>query len=155
MDILTLNFRKNYYGRTFQNFFANQRYPLPKLVKFRPTLCNFVPGPYCAKKFTQVLSYVVCTQVRRHVHKQITKKKIRRRKGRKFCFRKTSFVYSRYGTYYALLIGYFSLIFLPDARHCVCWVLAELWARDLSHKIGNQFLFITVRLKERFVCVRN
>jgi len=27
------------------------------------------------KKFTQVLSYVVCTQVRRHVHKQITKRR--------------------------------------------------------------------------------
>jgi len=26
------------------------------------------------KKFTQVLSYVVCTQVRRRVHKQITKR---------------------------------------------------------------------------------
>ena len=27
------------------------------------------------KKFTQVLSYVVCTQVRRHLHKQITKRR--------------------------------------------------------------------------------
>ena len=27
------------------------------------------------KKFTQVLSYVVCTQVRRHVHQQITKRR--------------------------------------------------------------------------------
>jgi len=27
------------------------------------------------KKFTAVLSYVVCTQLRRHVHKQITKRR--------------------------------------------------------------------------------
>jgi len=27
------------------------------------------------KKFTEVLSYVVCTKLRRHVHKQITKRR--------------------------------------------------------------------------------
>jgi len=90
------------------------------------------------KKFTQVLSYVVCTQVRRHDHKQITKKKIRGRKARTLCFRKTSFVHSRSGTYYALLPGYSGLKFCPDVRHCVYWVLAEIWAPDSSHKIGNK-----------------
>jgi len=41
------------------------------------------------KKFTQVLSYVVCTKVRRHVHKQITKKEDTGGKVRMFCFRKS------------------------------------------------------------------
>jgi len=30
--------------------------------------------------------------------------------------------------------------FLPDIRHCVYCVLAEVWAPDSSQKIGNQFL---------------
>ena len=29
--------------------------------------------------------------------------------------------------------------FLPDVRHCVYWVLAEIWAPDSSDKIGNKF----------------
>ena len=31
-------------------FWANQGYPLPKLVKFRPNFCNFILGTYCAEK---------------------------------------------------------------------------------------------------------
>jgi len=59
----------------------------------------------------------------------------------KFCFRKTSFAYSQCETYYALLLGCFGLKSLPDIRHCVYWVLAEISAPDSSHKIGNK-LFI-------------
>ena len=55
------------------------------------------------------------------------------------CFRKTGFVHSRSGTYCALLLGYFGLKFFPDLRHCVYWVLAEIWAADSSHKIRNKF----------------
>jgi len=67
------------------------------------------------------------------------KRKIRGRKARTFCFRKTGFVHSRCGTYYDLLLGYFGLKFLPDIRHCVYWVLDEVWAPDSSHRIGNKF----------------
>ena len=42
--------RKNYSERIFHKFCANQGYPLPKLVKFRPNFCNFILGPYCAEK---------------------------------------------------------------------------------------------------------
>jgi len=45
---------------TYQNF-------SPYFLQFLFSIC------IALKKFTQVLSYVVCTQVRRHVHKQITK----------------------------------------------------------------------------------
>ena len=65
------------------------------------------------KKFTQVLSYAVCTQVRRNIHKHITKTI-------------HSFVHSRSGTYYALLLGYFGLKFLPDIGCCVYRVLAKI-----------------------------
>jgi len=41
---------KNYFGRIFQKFCANQGYPLPKLVKFRPNFCILNLGPYRAEK---------------------------------------------------------------------------------------------------------
>ena len=56
-----------------------------------------------------------------------------------FCFRKTSFVHSRSRTYYALLLGYFRLKFLPVIRHCAYWVLAEIWDQNSSHGICNKF----------------
>jgi len=100
------------------------------------------------KKFAQVLSYVVCTQVRRHVHKQI-KNEIGSRKARTFGFRKTSFVHSWSGTYYALLLGYFGLNFKPDIFHCVYWDLGETFAQDSSQKIRNKFfIHHCQRLKE-------
>jgi len=40
------------------------------------------------KRFRQVLSYVVCTQVRRHVHKQITKRRYGEEKPGRFVFGK-------------------------------------------------------------------
>jgi len=37
---------KNYFGRIFQKFCANQDYALPTLVKFCPTLWNYILGPW-------------------------------------------------------------------------------------------------------------
>ena len=67
---------------------------------------------------------------------------MRGRKAKTFCFRKTSFVHPRSRTYYALLLGYFGLKFLPDVLHCVYWVFAEIWAPDSSHKFGNKFFIL-------------
>jgi len=50
VEIRGWNFRKNYSGRIFQKFCANQGYLLPKLVKFRSNFCNSIMGPYCAVK---------------------------------------------------------------------------------------------------------
>jgi len=65
------------------------------------------------------------------------KKKIRRRKVRTFFVRKTSFVQSWCGTYYALFHGCFGLKSLPHVHHCVYWVLAEIWAPYSSHKLSR------------------
>ena len=101
------------------------------------------------KKFTQVLSNVVCTQARRHVHKEITKRIYGGEKPGCFCFRKISFVHSRPGTYYALLLGNFGLKFLLDVRHCVYWILAEIWAPDSSHEtIKKNFIHQCQSLEE-------
>ena len=44
VEILTWDFRKNYFGRIFRKFLANQGYPLSKLMKFRPTFGIFYSG---------------------------------------------------------------------------------------------------------------
>ena len=64
---------------------------------------------------------------------------MRGRKARTFCFRKTSFVRSRSGTYYASLLGYFGLKIFPYIGHCVYCVLAEIWDPNSSHRICNKF----------------
>ena len=71
------------------------------------------------------------------------------KKRRTFCFQKTSFVHSRSKTYYALLLMYFGMKFLLDVCHRICWVLAEIWAPDSSHKIGNKFC---IHHCQGFVC---
>jgi len=111
---------KKYFGRIFKKFCASRGYSLPKLVKFRPTFCNFILGLYCAEKI-HTSTFICVLHPGKEARQQTNdKKKIRGRKVRTFCFRKTCFVYSRSGTYHALLLGYFALNFLPDVRHCVC-----------------------------------
>jgi len=67
--------KKTISGEFFRNFLANRGYPLPKL-EISPYFLQFLFFiRIVLKKFTQVLSYVFCTQVRRHVHKQITKRR--------------------------------------------------------------------------------
>jgi len=98
-------------------------------------------------------TFICCSGPGKEARPKINhKKKIRGRKTRTFCFRKTSFVHSWSGTYYALLLGCFGMKFLPDVRLCVDWVLAEIWAPDSSHKIENKILFVTAR-DERKVCL--
>ena len=82
------------------NFFVpglTINYYLIKLdTRFVPQDCEispyFLQFLFCVrialKKFTQVLSYVLCTQVRRHIHKRITKRRYGEEKPRRFVFGK-------------------------------------------------------------------
>ena len=124
---------KNYFGRIFQKFCANQGYPLPKHVKFRSNFCNFILGPYYAEKI-HTSTFICCLHPGKEARLSTNhKKKIWGRKTMMFCFRKTSLFHCRSWTYYALLLGYFDLKFLPEIRHYVYWVLAEIWAPVSSH----------------------
>jgi len=129
--------------------------PLPKLGKFRPNFCNFIMGPYCMKKFTQLISDVVCTQVRRHFHKIITKKRYGEEKSWRFVFGKPVLftLGLRITTPYSLgiLVWNFYQTFLI--------VSIEFWLRFVPqiHSTGFAInvLFITAR-SERMVplCVK-
>jgi len=84
---LRANSGKNYFGEFFRYFRANKGYHVSKLVRFRPTFWNFYSASILHwKKFTQVLWYVACTQVRWHVHKQITKRRYGEEKSRRVVF---------------------------------------------------------------------
>jgi len=99
----------------------------------------FILCPYGAEK-SYTNTFIGCLHLGKEARpKTYHKKKIRWRKARTFCFWKTSFVHSRSRTYYALLLGCFSLKFLPDVRHCVYWVLNIIWTPDSSHKIDNKY----------------
>ena len=138
VEILTWNFRKKLFR---ENFSRKPRLYTTETCEIWPYILQFLFCVHTALKiFTQVLWYFVCTQVRRHVHTWITKRRYGEEKARRFFFRKTSFVHYRSGTYYALLLGCFGLKSLPEVRHCVYWVLAEISATDSSHKILNKLI---------------
>ena len=81
-------------GEFFRNFIDNKGYPLSKLVKFRPTFCNFILGPYCVEKI-RTSTFICCFHPGKDARPQTNhKKKMRRRKARTFCFRKTSFFFT-------------------------------------------------------------
>jgi len=80
---------KNILVECFRNFRANQGYPNTETCEILPYFLQFL---FCVcialKKFTQVFSYVVCTQVRRHVHKRSTKRRYGEEKTKRFVFGK-------------------------------------------------------------------
>jgi len=65
---------KNYFRRIFQKFCANQAVLYQDLWNFALLSAILLWVRIALKKFTRVLSYVVLTQVRKHVCKQITKR---------------------------------------------------------------------------------
>jgi len=91
------------------------------------------------KKFTQVLSYVVCTQVRRQVRRQITKRRYGEEKLGCFVFRKpVSFTLGL-----GLTTPYFLGILVWNSYRTLVIVSTEFWLRFesqiSSHRICNKF----------------
>ena len=128
---------KNYFGSIFLKF-CEKTLSSRKMCEISPYFLQLFSRSIFCLKFTKVLSYVVCTLLRRHIQKKsqiwVIVKKIRT-----YCFQKTGFVYSRSVSDYALFLGSSGLKILPDIRHCVYCVLGEIWSPDSSHKIFNKF----------------
>ena len=105
------------------------------------------------KEFTQVLPYVFCAQVRRHVHKEITKRRYgEENPGR---FRKTTFVHSglRLTTPYSqgVLVWNFYQTFVT--------VSIEFWKRFKAQirptRLAIIFLLITAKAERKVrLCVK-
>jgi len=103
------------------------------------------------KKFTQVLSHVVCTQVRRHVHKQITERRYGEEKPGHFVFGKPVLFTLGVGLTapYSLGILVWNIYQTFVIVSIEFWLRFELQTRPTRFAIN--FLFITVRA-ERKVC---
>ncbi len=107
------------------------------------------------KKFTQRLSYVVCIQARKHVHKRITKRRYGEEEPERFVFGKPVLFTLGLGltTPYSLgiLVWFFYQTFVT--------VSIEVWLRFEpqihSTRLTINFLFVTARAERRFVCVWN
>jgi len=107
------------------------------------------------KKFTQVLSYVVCTQVRRHVHKKITKRRYGGEKPRRFVFGKPVLFTLGLGLTTphssGILVGHFYQTFVTVSTEF--WLRFEPQIRPTRRSIN--FLFITARAESKVrLCVK-
>jgi len=68
------NFRKKIFWENFSEILCKPRISSTKTCEISLYFLQFLFWVRIVlKKFTQVLPYVVCTQVRRHVHERITK----------------------------------------------------------------------------------
>jgi len=76
-----VEFKKKLFRKNFSVNLCKSRLSLTKICEILPYFLQFYYGSILCrtilKKFTQVLSYVVCTQLSRHVHKQITQRRYR------------------------------------------------------------------------------
>ena len=141
---------KNHSGRIFGNFVQTKAILYENLWNFALLFAIPFWVRITLKKFTQVLSYAVCTQVRRHVHKQITKTRYGGEKPIRFVFGKPVFFTLGVGltTPYSLgiLVWYVYQTFVT--------VSTEFWAPDSSHKIDNKFFIhhCQDRKEGSFVC---
>jgi len=101
------------------------------------------------KKFTQVLSYVVCTQVRRHAHKQITKRRYGEEKSGRLVFGKQVLFALGLGltTPYSLGILDWNFYQTFVTVSVVFWLRFETQIRPTRLEIN--FLFIIVRAERK------
>ena len=107
------------------------------------------------KKFTRVLSYVVCTQVRRHVHKQITKRRYGGEKPGRFVFEKPVLFTLGLGLTTPYSLG---ILVWNFYQRCVI-VSTEFLLRFESQirptRLAVNFLFITARAERKVhLCVK-
>jgi len=89
VQILTWNFRKKLFRENFLEILCKSKAILyQNLYNVAPFSAILFCVRIALKEFIQVLSYVVCTQVRRHVHKPITKGRYKKEKPGRFVFGK-------------------------------------------------------------------
>jgi len=80
---------KNILGEFLRNFVQIEAILYQNLRNFALLSAIIFSIRIALKKFTQVLSYVVCTKIWWHVHKQITKRRYGEGKPGRFVFGKT------------------------------------------------------------------
>ena len=154
MEILTWNFRKKLFR---DNFSENLCKPRLSSTKTREifTLFSVILSWVRMKRFTQVPSYVVCTQVMRHVHKQITKRRYGEEKPGCFVSGKPVLFFLGLGPTTPYSLG----ILVWNIYQTFLNVSTEFWLRFepkiYPTKFAIIFLFITARVERKVrLCVK-
>jgi len=89
VEILTWNLRKKLFRENFSEILGKPRLSSTETCEISPYFLQFYYRSVVRwTKFTQVLSYVVCTQRRRQVHRKIKKRRYGEEKPRRFLFEK-------------------------------------------------------------------
>jgi len=155
VEIFTRNFRKKLFGENFSEILSSTKGTSTTNLWNFALLSEILFWVSIALKiFTQVLSYVVCIQVRRHVHKQITKRRYKREKPGRFVFEKPVLLTLGLGlsTPYSLgiLVWNFYKTFVTISNEF--WLRFEPQIRPT--RLAINFLFILAKAEKEgsFVC---
>jgi len=157
VEIFTWNFRKKkLFHENISEILWKTRLSSTETCEISTYFLHFYSGSVLRwKKFTQVLSYVVCTQVRRQVHRQITKRRYGEEKPRRFVFGKqVSFTLglgltTPYSLGILVWIFYRTFAIVPTEF----WLIFEPQIRPTRFAIN--FLFITARAERKScLCVK-
>jgi len=133
---------KNYFGRIL----CKPRLSSTETCEISPYFRQFLFWVRIAlKRFTQVLPYVICTQVRRHVHKRITKRRYEKENPGCFFFGKPVLFTLGLGLTTPYSLG----VFVWNFYHTFVTVSIEFWlrfeAQIRSTTLAINFLLITAR----------
>jgi len=148
---------KNYFGRIFQKFSRKPRLSSStKTCELSPYFLRFLfCGCIALEKFTQVLSYVVCTQVRTQVHKRIRKRTYGEEKPGRFVSRKpvlfTLGLRLTTRNYLSVVVWNFYLMFVTVSIEF--WLRLEPQIRPT--RLAINFLLTTARAERKVrLCVK-
>jgi len=156
VEILTWNFRKKLFRENFSEILCKPRLSSTETCEISPYFLQFYSGSVLRwKKLTQVLSHVVCTQLRRQVHRQITKRRYGKEKPGRFVFGKPVSFTLGLGltTPYSLGILVWKFYWTFAIVSTEFWLRFEPQIRPTRFAII--FLFITARVERKvYLCVK-
>ena len=147
---------KNYSGTIFLKFCEKPRLSSSNICEISLYFLQFYSVlKNCVEKFTQVLSCIVCTLRRTHVHKQITKRRYREEKSGHFVFGKP--VLFTLGL--SLTTPYSLGLLIWKFYQTFVIVCIEFWLRFEPQihptRFSIHFLFITATVERKVrLCVR-
>jgi len=156
VEILMWNFRKKLFRKNFSEILCKPRLSSTKTCEISPYFWQFLFWVRVVlEKFTQVLPYVVCTQVSRHVHKIITKRRYGEENPGRFVFGKPVLFTLGLG----LTTPYSFGVLVWNFYQTFVTVSIEFWLRFEAQippiRLAIKFLFITSKAERKVrLCVK-
>jgi len=136
-------------GEFFRNFVQTKAILKQNLWNFHLLSAIFFRVHIALKKFTQVRSYVVCTQVRRQVHKKITERRYGEEKPGRFVFGKPVLFTLGLGLTAPYSLG----VLVWNFYQTFVIMSIEFWLRFEAQtrptRLAINFLFITARAERK------